>query len=190
MSIVNRNTPAFDRRRVFAVILISVLVLVPFAGPAKLSGSVDQEEKRLHKLIRHTIPLISVEELHDLLEKKNGPILLDTRTEKEYRVSHLKGARLVGENGFNMNSLEDIPRDAQIVVYCSLGVRSEIFGEKLKRAGFKNIRNLEGGIFFWVNRDYTIYNLNGAPTENIHPFNKKWGKWLIKGKKTKTHTQN
>lgn len=177
------NTPFPGKRAAFVFILIFVFI-------SALKPEMRQEgrdETKLHKLIRHTIPLISVEELHELLENKKAPVLMDTRTEKEYRVSHLKGARFVGYSKFKVDALKDIPRDAEIVVYCSLGVRSEIIGEKLKNAGFKNVRNLIGGIFLWVNRDYRVYDGSGAPTENIHPFNRKWGKWLSKGKKTKTY---
>ena len=39
-----------------------------------------------------------------------------------------------------------------IIVYCSIGVRSEDIGEKLKELGYTKILNLYGGIFDWKNK--------------------------------------
>ena len=45
-----------------------------------------------------------------------------------------------------------------IVLYCSIGYRSEKIGEKLVEMGYGHVFNLYGGIFEWVNRDLPVYN--------------------------------
>ena len=129
---------------------------------------------------KETIPYITVEEL-----SLTNAILLDAREQKEYDTSHLKNAVFVGYDGFKLNSFKKQFEDknAEIVVYCSLGIRSEDIAEKLKKAGFTNVKNLYGGIFEWKNKDMPVFNSEEAETENVHTFSEEWSKWLIKGNK-------
>lgn len=86
-------------------------------------------------------------------------------------------------NGFKIESLEAIPKDAPIVVYCSVGYRSERIGEKLLEAGYTNVHNLYGGIFNWFYEGGELVNMNNDSTERIHTYNKKWSQWCLKGEK-------
>jgi len=129
-----------------------------------------------------SIPYIHVEELKLQLQHNNGLILLDTRSFEEYEVSYLKNALWIGYKNFNIDKVKNIDKNAKIVVYCSVGVRSEKIGEKLKALGFTNIKNLYGGIFSWINKGYPIYK-NGKRTEKIHTYNKRWEKYITTGKK-------
>lgn len=118
----------------------------------------------------------------DQKEIIESAIFLDTRETEEFEVSHLKGAKWVGYETFSLESLKDIPKDETIVVYCSIGARSQDIGKKLKSAGYKEVYNLYGGIFHWVNEDNPVYK-NEEQTDEVHAFNKLWGIWLEKGKK-------
>ena len=110
-------------------------------------------------------------------------IFLDARERKEFDVSHIQNARYVGVSEFNMSSVSDLPKNKAIVVYCSIGKRSEDLTLKLKKAGFTNVRNLYGGIFEWVNQGHKVYDTNNKATTNIHAYSKFWGKWLERGTK-------
>lgn len=127
-----------------------------------------------------SIPYISVKALQNETEQV---ILLDSREEKEFKTSHIKNAICVGYDSFNLDVVKPkLPnRDSKIVVYCSLGIRSEDVAEKLKKAGYTNVYNLYGGIFEWKNNDLEVLNLQEQPTDSIHTFNKAWSKWLKKG---------
>ena len=140
----------------------------------------DEDLKAMYK---NTIPLISPEELSAEMESDSAIILLDAREPAEYKVSHLEGAELVGFNEFKIKSVKNIPKDAEIVVYCSLGVRSEIVAEKLKEAGYTHVKNLYGGIFEWVYDDQVIVDKKGKETQKVHTYDAEWGKWLLKGDK-------
>lgn len=136
----------------------------------------------LNKYNTNSIPYISVQEL---AMPKTKAIILDAREPKEYETSHLKDAICVGYDFFN---IEDVistikNKDAKIVVYCSLGIRSEDIAEKLKKAGYSNIFNLYGGIFEWKNKEFNVYNSEEVETENVHTFSKEWSQWLTKGTK-------
>jgi len=150
-----------------------------------LSGIIFSQEslsELLKKYNNESIPYISVEEL---AMQKTDAILLDARELKEYEVSHLKDALYVGYDEFNLkNTTKQLNnKDQMIVVYCSLGVRSEDIAEQLKKEGYTNVYNLFGGIFEWKNNNHKVYDNKEEPTENVHAFSKKWSKWLLKGNK-------
>ncbi|MEP1486968.1 MAG: rhodanese-like domain-containing protein [Algibacter sp.] len=140
-------------------------------------------DKLLKKHNTNSIPYINVEELASI---KTDAILLDSRELKEYKTSHLKNAIHIGYDHFNIDTLQNrVPnKNSKIVVYCSLGIRSEDVAEKLKKAGYNNVENLYGGIFEWKNNNLPIYNTNEKETDSVHTFSKDWSKWLKKGIKT------
>jgi rhodanese-related sulfurtransferase len=136
-------------------------------------------KEMLDSMYSHTVPLISVDSLKHL----KNVYLLDTREKEEFEVSHLKNARNVGYIWFDMRKVYDIPKNATIVVYCSVGYRSEKIGEKLIKHGFQNVYNLYGSVFEWKNEGNPLYKSNGVQTTEIHTYNKNWSKWVEKGTK-------
>ena len=152
-----------------------------FVFVSSLSFAQDSLSKLLDKYNDETVPYISVQEL---AMPKTEAILLDARETSEYDVSHLKGAICVGYDNFDIEAVtKDLTdKSAKIVVYCSLGIRSEDIAEELKEKGYTNVFNLYGGIFEWKNNDNQVYNDKGE-TEDIHAFSEAWSKWLVKGNK-------
>lgn len=136
-------------------------------------------KEMLDDLYDHTVPLISVDSLKHL----KNVYLLDTREKEEFDVSHLKNARNVGYIWFDMRKVYDIPKDATVVLYCSVGYRSEKIGEKLLKNGYQKVYNLYGSIFEWVNEGNPIYKSSGVQTTEIHTYNKNWSKWVLRGTK-------
>ncbi len=134
----------------------------------------------LERMYKKTVPLIACETL-----KNNHAefIILDTREQAEFRVSHIQNSKWIGYDDFDTHRLEGVPKDANLVVYCSVGYRSERIGEKLLALGYTNVKNLYGGIFEWVNEDGKVYNSTNKETKDIHAFNMHWGIWLQKGLK-------
>jgi rhodanese-related sulfurtransferase len=146
------------------------------------SNSQDSLSELLDKYNTESIPYITVQEL---AMPKTKAIILDARELKEYKVSHLKESIFVGFNNFKIDLIKNkIPnKNEVIVVYCSLGIRSETIANRLKKAGYKNVFNLYGGIFEWKNNNFKVYNSEGKETNNIHVFSKEWSRWLLKGNK-------
>ena len=156
--------------------LLLMLSITPSTCSAQ-SGS-KAYDVMLHAMYSNTVPFV----LADTLQP-NKYILLDTRERREYEVSHIANARWVGYDKFNYRSVTELPKDTAIVVYCSVGYRSEKIGEKLKELGFTNVKNLYGGIFQWVNEAKPVVDMDGAATDEVHAYSKAWGIWLNKGKK-------
>ncbi|MDC6389190.1 rhodanese-like domain-containing protein [Maribacter sp. PR1] len=139
------------------------------------------------RTIDHTLKILNKESVPyiqpDSLKSNDNQILLDAREIEEFQVSHLQNAIWVGNKEFNpekvLETVED--KNQPIVVYCSIGVRSEDIGEKLLELGYTNVQNLYGGIFEWKNKDGSVYNLQGIETDSVHAYNKLWGRLLKKG---------
>ena len=79
--------------------------------------------------------------------------------------------------------LYDIPMDANVVLYCTVGSRSEKIAGKLLAAGYKNVYNLYGGIFEWINERNPVYKRNGVQTSEIHTYDKALSRWVDRGSK-------
>ncbi len=136
-------------------------------------------EEPLAKYNKETVPYILVDALKKDMSKY---LILDTRKKEEYKVSHLPQAIWVGEQLNDTDFTTKYPdKDQAIVVYCSIGVRSEKFGENLQKQGYSNVSNLYGSLFEWKNKGYEIMNPRGNPTDSVHAYTKEWGQYLKKG---------
>lgn len=105
-------------------------------------------------------------------------IFLDTRELNEYKTSHLPGAIWVGSEKIDWTKIDKLDKNSIIVVYCSVGYRSGELTTTLSKKGFKNVKNLYGGLFNWANNGGTLYNSLNQTTKNVHGFDKEWSKWL------------
>jgi rhodanese-related sulfurtransferase len=159
----------------FLLILLAVFLI---ASSLLLFG---QTRNRAYKLmlgglLSHTVPEIDI----PAAARAEGVFFLDAREPVEYEVSHIEGALNVGFNHFDLQSVAHIPKDTPVIIYCSVGFRSEKITEKMKRDGFTAVSNLYGGIFEWVNEGHAVV-CNGVPTERVHAFDRVWGIWLHRG---------
>ncbi|MBM0743436.1 rhodanese-like domain-containing protein [Phormidium sp. CLA17] len=102
------------------------------------------------------------------------PLVLDARSEEEYAVSHLIGARRIDINSVPIEQVLKASRNQAIVIYCSIGYRSAKVVQQLQHAGFNQVFNLEGGLFQWANEDRPLVHA-GQPTQRVHPYNAVWG---------------
>lgn len=137
----------------------------------------------LKKSLRHRFPQvqwISTRELAAWMADKRrpAPLLLDVRTQEEWNVSHLEGARRVDPGASAEQAAEGASKETPIVTYCAVGYRSGAMAMKLRAAGFTKVRNLEGSIFEWANEHRPL--VSGAERVTaVHPYNKLWGLLLV-----------
>ncbi|MBZ9777902.1 rhodanese-like domain-containing protein [Psychroflexus sp. CAK8W] len=155
------------------------LIVSPLIGFAQ--SKMDDAIKEYNS---NSVEYISVEDLIQLKNSNANIKLLDTREASEYSISHIQDAVYAGYDDFKLKSIVDkINTKDTIVVYCSIGVRSEDIGERLQKAGYKNVFNLYGGIFDWVNNDQKVYGHEGKLTSKVHAYDRFWGNYLEKGQK-------
>jgi rhodanese-related sulfurtransferase len=136
----------------------------------------------LKKSLRHRFPKvewITTQQLTDWLADKHRdkPVLLDVRTEDEWKVSHLRGARRVDPSAPAESAAAGISKDAPIVTYCAVGYRSGDLATRLRDAGFSRVQNLEGSIFQWGNEHRPLVQ-GDKPVSLVHPYSKLWGRLL------------
>lgn len=124
---------------------------------------------------------ISTQELANWLADKQrpAPVLLDVRTPGEWEVSHLQGARRIDPNASAETAAGGLAKNAPIVTYCAVGYRSAAMAERLRAAGFTQVRNLEGSIFAWANEGRPLVHA-GERVTRVHPYDAWWGRLLRK----------
>ena len=82
------------------------------------------------------------------LRDGGAPAMLDVREPHEWAIARLPHARLVPLNSLPQ-AVPSLDRNAELVVYCHHGVRSEAAVAWLRDQGFRRVRNLAGGIDRW-----------------------------------------
>ncbi len=92
---------------------------------------------------------ITVQELKQKLDSKQEFLFLDVREAYEYDEFNL-GATLV-PLGTVVTAIDDLEeyKEKEIVVHCRSGQRSAMAQQMFQQAGYKNVRNLEGGVLAW-----------------------------------------
>jgi hydroxyacylglutathione hydrolase len=92
------------------------------------------------------VPQISVRELAAL--KGSGAVILDVRSDSEWAAGHIEGATHI-MGGDLPKRTNELPRDRKIYAICAAGYRSSIATSVLKRAGFRDVVNVDGGMGAW-----------------------------------------
>ncbi|NCT16002.1 MAG: hypothetical protein COW67_00895 [Flavobacteriales bacterium CG18_big_fil_WC_8_21_14_2_50_32_9] len=134
-------------------------------------------KKVLDNHIAQTVPIITVDSLR---QNTSNFTILDAREKVEFEVSHIKNSIWVGYDSFNLSqTIKKLDKNKPIVIYCSIGYRSEKIGEQLQKKGYK-VYNLYGGIFHWANQSFEVVDSTNKPTKKVHGYDKNWGKWLTK----------
>lgn len=122
---------------------------------------------------------------YDALVARGAPVLLiDAREKEEFAVSHLPGAQHVAPDTKAetfMSRFGATLAGRQVIVYCSVGVRSSRLAERLataaRAAGAVDVANLEGGIFRWHNEGRPLARAD-ATTGEVHPYDRRWGRYV------------
>lgn len=87
---------------------------------------------------------VSAEEVLERIESGEDLFLVDVREEDEHADFNI-GGKLLPLTEL-MEHLDEIPKDREVIIYCKLGVRSQIAIQRLEQKGFSNLVNLTGGI--------------------------------------------
>jgi rhodanese-related sulfurtransferase len=101
---------------------------------------------------------ISVDELAALMDGGNPPIILDVRSpEARARDGVIPGSLSAHPTDMNP-SLNDLNKDSEVVLYCACPneASAAIAAIHLKRAGFRRIRPLRGGVDAWLRAGHRL----------------------------------
>ena len=94
---------------------------------------------------------VTPKELYAMYENNEDVIVLDTRNEYETRVGLFENAVDLQLDTFRdfPDAIKQLPeeyKDKQIVMYCTGGIRCEKASAVMLKAGFSDVRQLEGGV--------------------------------------------
>ena len=92
---------------------------------------------------------INTAQLKELIaDKSKDYFYVDVRTPGEFSTKKIKGFKNIPLNDL-ANKMNQIPQDKKIVVICQSGARSTAASRQLKKAGYKEIFNVTGGMNLW-----------------------------------------
>jgi len=115
-----------------------------------------QRQRLLHEL---RMARITVAELREMLDGGKSPLIFDLRSSEavEEDPAMIQGAIHVTMEDIE-NQLKELPRDRDIIVYCSCPneVSSARLALRLQRKGFTRVRPLQGGLDAWREQNYPV----------------------------------
>lgn len=96
---------------------------------------------------------VSPKQWKEMIEKKDGHILLDVRNDYEWKIGHFEGAELppcetfrdFKEYADGLREKVD-PTKTPVMMYCTGGIRCELYSSILKERGFDKVYQLDGGV--------------------------------------------
>ena len=131
----------------FIIICIILLCSCSTGGEVKIQPS---DPSTVTEIIPKAVyRKITAEEAYDLMTSSENYILLDVRTEEEYKEERIEGAVLLPDYEITDNAQSELPdQDTLILVYCRSGRRSAIAANELIGMGYTNVYDF-GGIIDW-----------------------------------------
>ena len=123
------------------LILVSLVFLFAFQSCKDYSKEVATKGE---------IELITPQQVYDAVYSEGSVQLVDVRTPKEYKESHVKGAQniCVTSDDFE-EKVKTLDKNKPVYVYCKKGVRSANAAKQLKEMGFTKIYDMNGGMLLW-----------------------------------------
>jgi hydroxyacylglutathione hydrolase len=101
------------------------------------------------------VPTLSAEEVRQLLERGEAPVVLDVRFDAEWRAGHIPQAIHVEAGRLPTGDLP-LPKDGPVVVHCGHANRSTVSISVLERRGYRNLMLLDGGFSAWKAARYKV----------------------------------
>ena len=124
----------------FSVILILIITCT-----AVLYGCTSSGENKMENSYEQITPA----EAKEIMDERDGYVILDVRTQEEYDEAHIDGAILIPDYEI-ADKAESVLKDKDqlLLVYCRSGRRSKLAAEALVKLGYTNVKEF-GGIIDW-----------------------------------------
>lgn len=92
------------------------------------------------------VPAISAHDYKDLRKRGDEHVLIDVRERDEWDAGHIDDAIHIPRGFLEFKIEQAVPdKNAEIVVHCASGGRSALSVQALRKMGYLNVKNLEGG---------------------------------------------
>jgi len=150
---------------VLTLLFIAVpLLLYSCGGENNNSDSIEQPVNSSEKIdnIDNSEDIIveyiklTAEEAYNMMNELKDYILLDVRTDEEYREKHIIGSVLIPDYEIKTRAESELPdKNAAIFIYCRTGRRSADAAKILINLGYKKVYDF-GGIYDWHYKELTV----------------------------------
>ncbi len=138
-------------KRNMLVILIAIIAIAAFSGiqwQENLVSAYNEVFVTEEAFDRGEYKSLTPEEAKEMMEYEDV-IVVDVRTEEEFRQGHIEGAVLIPDYELDKLATEKLPdKEATILLYCRSGNRSELSAHLLNGMGYQNVYDF-GGIIDW-----------------------------------------
>ena len=132
----------------FSVILIVVMSLLTGCGNVEVSP--DENLNPPVTDAKAEYRKISAEEAHTMMEQLSDYILLDVRTDDEYKEKRINGSVLIPDYEIKDRAEKELTdKNKVILIYCRSGRRSANAALKIIDMGYTNVYDF-GGIIDWI----------------------------------------
>jgi len=122
---------------------------IPYAPPyASAIDNVCVAANVIRNKLNRSMIGISALEVEKKRKRNEDFILLDVRTPKEYQQVRIPGSTLM-PLGVIKQKLDELPRDKEIVTFCSASLRGYEASIILKSNGFEGVKVMDGGLACW-----------------------------------------
>lgn len=172
------KTKKLNRSRLALIVLVAS-ACHSGACQGRAGGLIDDQRALMEAQYRKDthgiqVPTIDAAQLKHMIDTPEL-LLIDLREEAEQDVSMLPHALTAAQVARQFPA--GIPASRRVIVYCTIGVRSGRYVERLAKNGVK-ATNLAGGILAWsyVRGALQARDRNGAlmPTMRIHTYGRRW----------------
>lgn len=135
---------------------IALITVLSF-GTALFAGH--PETEKLLTEAKKEAGEMTPKQLKEKLDKEEAVIILDIRESEQRAEGQIYADDMYAITRGNLefeilNKVKD--KDAVIVTYCRGGSRGALAAQSLKRLGYKNATNLQGGLKGWAKAGYPI----------------------------------
>ncbi|MGH9455918.1 MAG: ThiF family adenylyltransferase, partial [Terriglobia bacterium] len=98
---------------------------------------------------QQAVPEISPSELKQKMDSQEPFVLIDVREPHEFDICRIPGSKLIPLSEFTRR-MNELNSSDEIVLHCLSGMRSAQATDLLRKAGFRKVYNLQGGIRGWA----------------------------------------
>jgi thioredoxin 1 len=100
--------------------------------------------------------LLSAEEFSQKIKKEPNALILDVRTPEEFSEAHIANATNVNWKDNFASGITEINKNQPVLVYCLSGGRSASASDYLRKNGYTQVYELQGGLLKWQASNFEV----------------------------------
>lgn len=93
---------------------------------------------------------VTARDVQDRLARGESLVLIDIREQNEWNLGHAESAIYIGRGVLESQIEAQVPREANVVLYCASGNRSALAARVLGEMGYGQVASMAGGFRDWV----------------------------------------